>query len=131
MADDLNSISSLKCFSFASFLSRLSLSCHFLFLLQFFSVIGSARKKKKCCSLERKKTNGCSQHHIIRVQSIATDKIQMHVKYGNQTFCLTNAIIHMHGNTNMLWKGICVSDNICSDIHLNIHVLRWRMCSGE
>jgi len=55
----------------------------------------------------------------------------MHVKYGNQTFCLANAIIHMHGNTNMLWKGICVSDNVCSDIHLHIHGLRWRIRSGE
>lgn len=55
----------------------------------------------------------------------------MPVKYGNQTFCLTNAIIHMHGNTNMLWKGICVSDNVCSDTHLHIHGLRWRICSGE
>lgn len=45
MADDLNSVSSLKFFPFASFLSRLSLSCHFLFLLQFFSVIGSAGEK--------------------------------------------------------------------------------------
>lgn len=53
----------------------------------------------------------------------------MHVKYGNQTFCLTNAIIRTHGNTNMLWRGICVSDNVCSDIHVHIHVhihgLRW------
>lgn len=130
VADDLNSVSSLKCFPFASFLSRLSLSCHFLSLLQFFSVIGSAGKKK-CCSLERNKTNGRFQNHIIRVQSIATDKIQMHVKYGNQTFCLSNAIIHIPGNTNMLQKRICVSDNICSDIHLHKHGLRWRIWSGQ
>jgi len=55
----------------------------------------------------------------------------MLVKYGNQTFCLANAIIHTHGNTNMLRKGICVSDNVCLDIHLHIHGLLWRICSGE
>lgn len=30
-----------------------------------------------------------------------------------------------------MWKEICVSDNVCSDINLHIHGLRWRTCSGE
>lgn len=130
MADDLTSVTSLKFFPFASVSSRLNLSWHLLFLLQFLLGIGSAGKKILFI-WERNKTNGCFQHHIIRVQSMAADKIQIHVKYGNHTFCLTKAIIHTHGNTNMLRKGICVSDNVCSDIHLHILGLRWRICSGE